>query len=521
MGMIQKYEWGAIEWLTDQTRSTSEGIDIGITTIFQGLVQQKHIHYGDEQWLYIISGEGVTVVDQIEYDMAPGTTIHIPAGAAHETRNTGDSPMVQILISYPKQFDELWNQQKDRFKSANDLVDVTNQILLELGSGDVEIIRTFGETLALPITVYDTNGEMLFTWGQFPNPCCELCNIQTGLDNCHIYASKLLYSSPAYSEQSAHYCKYGLAVIDTPIVLNNQMVGSIRGGHVLTEDNADRIHPALKEFTMNLANIPKGRLRIILSQYKKLAAHLAHSYHGQLLRQLDDNNSDEISTTPNIRALKEDLDLALGRILNLQINNHFLFNTLNAIGGLALEEGSFITYRSIVDLSKMFRYNLRTNQEFVSIKEELDYIKNYSALQKIRFGDRLKMDIHAPDESLKYYIPFNTLQPLVENAFIHGFRNHEGNMNILLTIEERDKNIELLIVDNGQGLTELEKRTLIKKLAAASSPHRGLSMIIERLKLFFGGEFSYQIDSKPEEGFEIRLIIPKRTLREDLLGGIR
>lgn len=518
MGFVQKYEWGNIEWLTDQSRSTSEAIDIGIVTILPMHSQQRHIHYGDEQWLYVLSGSGISVVDQVESEVASGTAVHIPAGAAHETRNLGESPLREIMISYPKQFDDIWAQQQNPFKSAKDLVDVSQQQRLRISDEDVTRINTFGETLALPITVYDTKSQIIFELDNFPNPCRKLCRIHESLSNCHIYGQDLFFRSPAFSEQSAHYCRYGLAVIDTPIVFNNQMIGNVRGGHILTEDDYNLIHPSLQAETMNHANIPKGRLRIILSQYKKLAGHLADSYQEQIAAPgLVDGDA---KTDDHIRALKEDLDLALGRILNLQINNHFLFNTLNAIAGLSLDEGAFRTYRSIIDLAKLFRYNLRTSREFVTLHDELAYIRNYSALQEIRFGERLKVNLSVPEETLKYCIPFNTLQPLVENAFLHGFRNNVGEMQITLEAVEQSEELELIIRDNGLGIDAHQKNELMNRLNDHASPRRGIGMVIERMRLLFGSRFRFHIDSQPGQGFRIALVIPKKTLKEEMLRGL-
>ncbi len=515
MGLIQTYEWGHIQWLTDQNRSTAEAVDIGIVTIFPQYAQQRHIHYGDEQWLYVLSGSGVSVVDQVESPVVSGSSIHIPAGAAHETRNPGAVPLIEIMISYPKQFDDIWAQQQNPFKSTRDLVDVSRQ-LLTISDEDEIRIRTFAETLALPITVYDTQGQILLSIDNFPKPCRNLCGIHEKISNCHIYGQDLFFKSPAFSEQSAHYCQYGLAVIDTPIVFDNQMIGNVRGGHILTEDDYNHIHPALQAETMNHANIPKGRLRIILNQYKNLAGHLADSYEKQISAQRDDATR----TDDSIRALREDLDLALGRILNLQINNHFLFNTLNALAGLSLEEDAFRTYRSIIDLSKLFRYNLRTGKEFVTLQDEFQYIRNYSALQEIRFGDRLKVEIIAPEEALKFCLPFNTLQPLVENAFLHGFRNSDVDMRIALEATEKAEEVVVTIRDNGAGIDAHQMNELLNRLNAHASPSRGIGMVIERLRLLFGSGFRFSIDSEPGRGFRITLILPKKTLTDELLRGL-
>lgn len=514
MGWIQNYEWGMIEWLTDQTRKSSENVDIGIATIFPMQSQQKHIHYGDDQWLYILEGTGISVVDQTSLPVSPGMALYIPAGAVHETRNTGDNPLSEILISYPRQIGEAYESQT----IARELSQVA-AVGFTLTPEDIHIIGAFGETLALPISVYNTENQHLHTVGLFPQPCKDLCSIHSGLDRCHIYTHTLFYSSPAYSEQTAHYCKYGMAVIDTPIVCDNAMVGIIRGGHILTEDDANQIHPTLKKATMNLSNVPKGRLRIILNQYKKLAAYLAHSYGQQLQDMSSSQSPDPISTASAYTALREDLNLALGQILNLQINNHFLFNTLNAIAGMALEEKAFDTYRSIVDLSRLFRYSLKKNKELVTLKDELDFIKNYLALQRIRFGQRLHPSLDVPEHVMDYAIPFSTLQPLVENAFIHGFSDHHSDMAIAISVHEGDSWFTLTVRDNGKGIANEPLAELTNRLQNGTGPHRGLSMVIERMKLFFGMAFRFEIDSRLGDGLSISMTIPKRRPTEHLMGG--
>ncbi len=512
MGFTQNYEWGKIEWLTDQGRGSGDALDIGITTIHPGHAQDRHIHYGDEQWLYVLSGKGISIVDQNKSNVSVGDFLKIPAGSAHETQNNGSEPLVEFLISYPKQLDEQ-RQDSSHFKTNSDLVNVSD-VPLQLSDSDIETIHAYGETLSLPITIYDTGGNPLYTWSEFPNACHALCNISETLDNCHLYKQNVYYSSPAYSEQSAHYCKFGLAVLDTPILSGNKMIGNIRGGHILTEYDPEYMHPELKKHMKNLANIPKGRLRIVLMQYLKLAKNLALKHADQVIKEHNTKGAQPNTSTDD---LKEDLNLALEKILNIQMNNHFLFNTLNAIAGLALDENSFKTYRAVVDLSKLFRYNLRSSQEFVTLNEECNYIQNYVDLQRIRFGDRLVVDMEISESAKKHYVPFNTLQPLIENAFVHGFSEHQGEMYIQIFIDADSNNLNIRVKDNGCGISQKTKKQMIKSIESPRLPRRGLSMIIDRLHLFFGQNFSYDIESTEGQGFDIKLLIPKRTMRTEML----
>jgi len=253
-------------------------------------------------------------------------------------------------------------------------------------------------------------------------------------------------------------------------------------------------------------------------QYQKLAERLANQHHKNIINTLKDGDDAQHQSEFGTETLKEDLNLALGRILSIQMNNHFLFNTLNAIAGLALDENSFKTYRAVVDLSKLFRYNLRSGQEFVTINDEVNYVKNYVELQRIRFGDRLQITMNIADSSRKYYVPFNTLQPLVENAFVHGFSEFNELMSIIISIDSVGNSINIRVQDNGRGISDKTRKELIKSIDSRKKPRHGLSMIADRLELFFGQNFSYQIDSQLESGFALTLTIPKRTLNDEMLG---
>ena len=514
--MIQNYKWGYIDWLTDQERTTAEIMDIGIVTILPGQAQEKHIHYGDEQWLYVLSGSGTTFIDNEESTITTGTLLHIAAGSVHEAYNTGEESLIELLISIPKQFDNIKSDEALFYRSVQPLVDVSNQEL-KLSRESISIINAISRSLALPITVFDTKGDIAHEFGLFPEACKTLCGIHNKLSNCHLYERNIYYSSPAYSEQSAYYCKYGLAVIDTPILLGHQMIGSIRGGHILVEDHLEKLHPKLNALVDNLTNVPKGRIRIILMQYKRLADYIAQAQENDYLNSLTMQTSG-YGVTNNVQSLREDLDLALGKILHLQINNHFLFNTLNAIAGLSLEENADRTYQAIINLSKLFRFNLKKTQEFVTLLDESEYIRNYIELQRIRFGDRLEVELDMKADLGKYYIPSNTIQPIIENSFVHGFKSFQDKMKISISVISEHQKISIHVKDNGHGMSTEKLNKLLDNIEDLSQKRHGLSMVIDRLHIFFGDEFQFNITSEANQGVEVVFRFPKRTIKSDILG---
>lgn len=518
MRFVQRYEWGTIEWITDQSRTSPDMVDIGVTTILPGKSQEKHMHYGDSQWLYVISGTGVSRVNGAEVAMEPGAGLYIPSGAIHETSNTGQVPLVEMLVSYPSQVESLHYVTKPAYASEQGLVGVSSEMAFALDDEHLEVVRHFGETLALPITIYDTQGQVLYGADRFPDACRRLCGIHEDLMNCHLYEKGHFYHSPAFSEQSAHYCKYGVAVIDTPIIHNRQMVGMIRGGHISAANDGDQMHPALKQAAMNSFNLPKGRLRIILSQYKRLGDYLAGAAVSRQAKKPLDTPAESSAGGTDMKALREDLDLALTKILNLQINNHFLFNTFNAIAALALDEGAGKTYEAVLSLSKLFRYSVRSQHGFVTLEEELEHAKNYLELQRLRFGDRLSVHVDVESETLGYCIPLNTLQPLLENAFIHGFRNTGGKMAVRIRVTGKQDGIRICVSDNGDGVTEEARKRILRSISGPLRQRRGLALVVDRLKLLFGGDFHYSIETSPGNGYITCIQIPRFSFGERIIG---
>ena len=104
----------------------------------------------------------------------------------------------------------------------------------------------------------------------------------------------------------------------------------------------------------------------------------------------------------------------------MQINPHFLYNTLESIKAKAIEEGDEVTPEMIVLLGKLFRWSMKTNEKIVILEEEIEYVRTYLELQSYRFNKKLDIDIQIPEEYLDFGVPKLILQPLVENVIKHA-----------------------------------------------------------------------------------------------------
>lgn len=197
--------------------------------------------------------------------------------------------------------------------------------------------------------------------------------------------------------------------------------------------------------------------------------------------------------------------------LQSQINPHFLFNMLDVIGWQAVQDKSESVSSMISYLSELLRSNiLQSRQEKITIRQELEYIKNYLALQQIRFEDRFTYIVNVDEEILDlYYIPKLSIQPVVENCIIHGFKDitHKGSLEIIMW-EDRDDMI-CQVKDNGCGFDATDFFT--KEPPSSDNPklnHIALRNIQRRIQILCGSKYGISIESEIGKGTTVTIILP-------------
>jgi len=200
--------------------------------------------------------------------------------------------------------------------------------------------------------------------------------------------------------------------------------------------------------------------------------------------------------------------------LQHKINPHFLHNSLQLIGNTALSNEGRKVYEMIEALSQMFRYTLRANKDIAMIHEEVNHLKQYLYIQKQRFKDRLFVDLYVDEEVEQSTMPMLTLQPIIENAFAHGFTTDKKQWKIHISLEKVLDEIEIRVTDNGKGIDA----SLINKMNQAFEEEPkdlsyvkksiGLQNVNNRLKLIYGKEYGVKIYSGQNKGAEIFIRIP-------------
>lgn len=199
------------------------------------------------------------------------------------------------------------------------------------------------------------------------------------------------------------------------------------------------------------------------------------------------------------------------RLLQEQINPHFLYNTLDTIVWLIEGNAPEKAVNMVVSLSEFFRLVLSKGKEFITIKEEELHIKSYLEIQQVRYRDILEYEIDIDQEIYPYKILKLTLQPLVENSLYHGIKYKRAKGKIIVRGKLEQDNIVLTVSDNGVGMEADALKRLQEEIlrpCKETSQGFGLANVNERIRMNFGMEYGMTISSVPGEGTDIKIVIP-------------
>ena len=210
------------------------------------------------------------------------------------------------------------------------------------------------------------------------------------------------------------------------------------------------------------------------------------------------------------------------RSLQSQINPHFLFNSLNAGVQLAMMEDANLTLEFLENMSAIFRYNIKPLDKSVTVEEELSSIRSYADMMKVRFGDKLQFDMSVEESVLSVPMMPLILQPIVENAFIHGVGKREKGGAVSVRVWQEADKVYFSVKDNGIGMTDAQILRIIQENTEHVLPKKshssgiGAGNVLQRLKLAYDEAAMMQIQSTLGEGTEITIAIPWRTSGEEI-----
>ena len=205
--------------------------------------------------------------------------------------------------------------------------------------------------------------------------------------------------------------------------------------------------------------------------------------------------------------------------LQAQINPHFLYNTLDIIVWQIENEKQSEAVHTVTALARFFRLSLGKGKNIVTVKDEIDHVKNYLMIQHMRFKNKFDYEFDIAEDVLELPSLKLMLQPLVENAIYHGIKEKEGQGMIMVKAWSKEDELYLSVADNGLGMTE-DKVEMILTGKSTSGNGRGSGIgvknVNERIKLYFGEAYGLTIDSEPDEGTTVIIHLPAKDEKESL-----
>ncbi|MFC0272680.1 sensor histidine kinase [Metabacillus herbersteinensis] len=294
--------------------------------------------------------------------------------------------------------------------------------------------------------------------------------------------------------------------------------------------NLTIVHRYMILFTILLSCIAISVTYFVMRSYSrrinKIDAAIHEVREGNLqIRIPDSKEKDELTTiSESFNDMLDDLNRYIKDVyvlnirqreaemkaLQSQIQPHFLYNTLEAIRMKAIADGSKTTSNMIYSLGQLFRYSL-SNKEIVQISDEIELVREYVSLIQVRFPNRLNVTYQIPKENLDEEILKFTLQPLVENYMIHGFRKVTNHNELIINVERKQNDIEIKVEDNGNGIPLDNLKAIKIKLLEGSTTSEGsigLSNVHQRIQLKYGLDYGIQINSIEGEGTCVVVKIP-------------
>ncbi len=322
-------------------------------------------------------------------------------------------------------------------------------------------------------------------------------------------------NSVKYSEILNSFKRFeiiGVLVITIVIVSNIIMIISIAGAlikplrdlSVSAEEIADGnfdIDPPESKSTDEIGVLTKAFNKMVISIR-------------EYINRLKESMEKERSMQEKELMMETHLKDAQLKYLQAQINPHFLFNTLNAGAQLAMMEGADRTYEYVQTVADFFRYNVKKQNNEVTVREEIELIDNYIEILNVRFSGDIHYSKQIDERLLNTSMPSMILQPIVENSVNHGIREMGDKGQINLKVYREDDLVKISIKDNGKGMTEDDIDRVLNgtwKYEEQKSDSNGIGMdnVIARLKLHAGNDKVISIFSEGlGKGTEVVLSLP-------------
>ncbi len=275
---------------------------------------------------------------------------------------------------------------------------------------------------------------------------------------------------------------------------------------------ASKISKPIAKLTEGMKAVQNDRLDIRIEDHTFLETKwLSEGFNGML----DDINELLIKSYQQ-ELMERDIRL---EALQAKISPHFLYNTLETINALLILDENYETSKLVSSLADLLRYSISDSNRIVTIETELEYIRNYLYIHKTRFGDQFEYTIEVEEEARHGRIMKMLIQPIVENAVIHGIENKIGAGRVEIRAWTENESVRISVSDNGAGMSQekIEEVLKVDQSCAKQTERRiGVQNVLSRIRLHYGPPYGLSIQSRIGEGTTVMLTVPKTEQEEKL-----
>lgn len=522
----QDFAYGRFEWIRVPDERMPDGIMVARCTIDPGKEWPEHYHIGYEQMLYVISGKGVHCVNRERRELSPGIVEFLPVGAFHYVLNTGHEPLTHLSVYHPTMPKEVRDLALSIQGEPGDLV------LQEINPADLLPVSTmqsiqdkFAAAVGLGVVTVDINGKSVTKPTGLPEFCHYLRSGSKSPWRCAAFDPCSGVEVHARGHPTIINCCPGVVCVVMPLKAGRELVGHMACGFVKIEEPEQNHLEAIKAISARSGLDEEVLLRhyekieVVLKAQMVAAAESLESIANAIVslhmretqrRQESEHHAEMVKKLQMVNKLEHELQEAEFRALEARINPHFLFNALNTIAE-AVSKGDGSGEDMVYALSDFLRFSLRNTKSTTNLCEEIRCLENYLRIQHARFGSGLQTEIIIEPPDANPVVPSMILQPLVENAIIHGLSSLGYTGLVKVTAQVRHGRLKITVLDNGVGF----KPDMVVDFPILDSRKRarlGLGLRYVRTKLHhtFGDDYSFSVESTPGYGTKISMEMPAK-----------
>lgn len=404
----------------------------------------------------------------------------------------------QKVISYVMTYYSIENYPQ---KLGNLVISVDQAYIENLAALDISFLKGYA--------IFNENGNEVISNGTIELSYAELEKIESESykdekGNIYLILKDSTSSWMMVSEISKEIMQKKIRMVLGILVLGFVLLIILIA--IILEKNINRVVQPINQLSEAAKQFGSGNSEVNVDVHTGDEVEILADVFNKMVRDVQRYTATSLQYEKSLR--KSQIDQLL-----LQINPHFIYNTLNSIVYMAKQEGNL----EIVEFTNSFISLLQNTLHiekaiFITLEEELKNVENYIVIQRYRYRDKFDTKIECPNNLKKFMVPKVILQPIVENSIFHGIAPMEGHGQLYISVLDDVSGIKIVIEDNGVGIRDEIKNELFKNNIESSSGMRkiGIANVQNRIKEIYGEEYGFIIESQINVGTRIIINLPMK-----------